>query len=74
MRRRAFGLVLLVAVVSLAERAVAAPPHPFEVFGLVRFDSGIKAPAFTLADLHGHPVSVSAPAGSAVLVVFWATW
>lgn len=74
MRRRAFGLGLLLALASLAERAIAAPPHPFEVLDLVPFDSGIKAPVFTLPDLQGHPVSISAPTGSAAVVVFWATW
>ena len=74
MRRVPVPSLVLVALLSLPRLAAAAPPDPFEALDLVRFDSGIMAPAFTLPDLGGHRVSVSSPAGSAALVVFWATW
>lgn len=73
--RRAYRLLLtLGALLCLAGRGLASPPDPFEAFGLVRFDSGIGAPDFTLPDLNGKPISVSSPTGSAAIVVFWATW
>jgi hypothetical protein len=74
MRRARPLLLALGALLSLAGRAVAGPGDAFEAFGLVPFDSGIRAPDFTLPDLSGNPVSVSSPAGSAAIVVFWATW
>jgi cytochrome c biogenesis protein CcmG/thiol:disulfide interchange protein DsbE len=33
-----------------------------------------RAPAFTLADLNGHPVSLSDFRGKVVVLDFWATW
>jgi cytochrome oxidase Cu insertion factor (SCO1/SenC/PrrC family) len=32
------------------------------------------APAFTLPDLHGKPVSLSQLRGKVVMLFFWATW
>lgn len=74
MRRLRIAFLLLIALVGLARPGAGAPADPFEALDLVRFDSGIRAPAFTLPDVGGHRVSVSSPAGSAALVVFWATW
>ncbi len=73
--RRAYRLLLtLGTLLYLADGSLAGPSDPFEAFGLVRFESGIRAPDFTLPDLNGKPVSVSSPAGSAAIVIFWATW
>jgi hypothetical protein len=74
MRRVPHALLALTALLSCAGSGLAAPPDPFAAFGLVRFDSGIRAPEFTLPDLKGNPVSISSPAGSAAILVFWATW
>ena len=75
MRRRAgLALLVLAGLLGLAVSGVAGSPDPFEALGLVRFDSGIRAPAFTLPDTSGAPVSLSSPSGSAALVVFWGTW
>ncbi|MGH7391770.1 MAG: hypothetical protein ACREM3_20290 [Candidatus Rokuibacteriota bacterium] len=67
--------LLLVALVRPASAGPAtAPPDPFEAFGLVRFDSAIRAPEFALRDVSGNLVSVSPRSGSADVLVFWATW
>lgn len=75
MRRRA-GLALLAlgGLLGLVVSGVAGSPDPFEALGLVRFDSGIRAPHFTLPDTNGAPVSLSSPSGSTAVVVFWGTW
>jgi hypothetical protein len=65
---------MLGALFCLAGQVLAGPPDPFEALGFTRFDSGIRAPDFTLPDLKGHSVSVSSTAGPAAIVVFWATW
>ncbi len=74
MRRALRLLLMLGTLLYLVSRSLAGSPDPFEVFGLVRFDSGIRAPGFTLPDLNGNQVSVASPAGSAAIVVFWTTW
>ena len=61
---------LLATAAAVAERS----SDPFEALGLVRFESGIKAPDFVLPGLNGHTVSLSTPAGVASILVFWATW
>ncbi len=48
---------------SLPVTAVAAPLKP-----------GQPAPAFSLTDINGQPVSLAGLKGKAVLVTFWATW
>jgi hypothetical protein len=35
---------------------------------------GAPAPAFTLTDLGGRPVSLAAQQGKVVLLYFWTTW
>lgn len=75
MMARAFALLLLgVHLVGITASAVAGSPDPFEALGLIRVDSGIKAPPFTLPDLNGEPVSAHSTNGSATLLVFWGTW
>jgi hypothetical protein len=66
------ALVMLPALAASA--AAGSGPDPFEALGLVRFDSGIRAPGFTLPSLQGGQVAVPSPAGAATLLVFWATW
>lgn len=73
MSRTGLGL-LLAAWLGLGAVSAVAASDPFEAFALARFDSGIRAPAFTLPDLTGRPVSVSASGGPATLIVFWGTW
>ncbi|MBI3634694.1 MAG: hypothetical protein HY216_00575 [Candidatus Rokubacteria bacterium] len=71
MRGAAIGAVLAVIGSILATSATAG--DPFEGLALVRLNSGIKAPAFTLPDLSGRPVTVTAE-GPATILVFWNTW
>ncbi|MBI3454522.1 MAG: hypothetical protein HY002_01870 [Candidatus Rokubacteria bacterium] len=70
MARPLLGLMLL----TLATPGVAGEPGPFESLGLVRFESGIRAPEFTLPGLDGRSVGVPARTGTAAVLVFWATW
>ena len=76
--RRAIALGLAAIGLSwelgVARPAGAGAPEPFEALGLVRLDRGIRAPEFTLPDLGGAPVHVSARGGSATLLMFWGTW
>ncbi|MBI4638651.1 MAG: hypothetical protein HY727_20120 [Candidatus Rokubacteria bacterium] len=72
MRRIVLLLLTLLALPGAA--AAAEAPDPFEALGLVRMDSGIRAPAFSVPDLHGKLVTVSAGPGPATILVFWATW
>jgi len=64
----------VIALLVLATPPAAGSPDPFDVLGLVRFESGIKAPEFTLPGVNGNPVSFPPSNGSASLLVFWATW
>lgn len=73
-RHLRLGLLVLGGLLGLAISGVGGSPDPFETLGLVRFDSGIRAPDFTLPDTSGAPVRLSSPAGSAAVVVFWGTW
>lgn len=66
------GVVLLAGSAWIWRSAVAdvgatsaAPPSPH---------IGFAAPDFTLRDLDGEPVSLSALRGQAVVVNFWASW
>ncbi len=72
---RAFAALLaLGTLLALAPVATAGSPGPFEALGLVRFDSGVRAPAFELPGLDGTPVGISSRDGAATLLVFWGTW
>lgn len=64
----------VIALLGLAAPGTAGSPDSFEALGLVRFESGIRAPDFSLPGLHGAPVSLSSPADTASLLVFWSTW
>ena len=67
MRRSAAGALLVgLALLAACSREAApdrAPPAELQ-----------PAPAFTLQDLMGHPVSLESFRGKTVLVDFWATW
>lgn len=74
MRRLPLLLLTFGTLLGPAGGGLAGSSDPFEAFGLVRFDSGIRAPEFMLPDLEGNSVSIPTPAGSAAILVFWATW
>lgn len=73
MTRTRLLLLTVVGLLAMAAPGAAGSPDPFEVLGLVRFESGINAPDFTLSDLKGKPVSLSFRRSSATLLVFWAS-
>ena len=74
MTRARLLLLAVIALLGLAAPGTAGSLDSFESLGLVRFESDIKAPDFTLPGLTGDPVSLSSRAGSATLLVFWSTW
>jgi hypothetical protein len=69
-RRAALALL---AVLALAPGAGAGSAGPLERLGLVRFDSGIRAPEFALPDLEGRTIRVPGERDSTTLLVFWAS-
>ncbi len=52
----------------------SGPPPATSEPGAAAFGIGLPAPDFTLQDIHGQAVSLSAHRGKAVVVDFWATW
>ncbi len=74
MRAALAGLTSALAVAVLGTLAAAGSPEPFTALGLVRLEGRIRAPAFTLSDLDGRPVGVSATPEAAALLMFWSTW
>lgn len=74
MTRAVILLLTVIGLLGLAAPGVAGSPGPFETLGLLSFESGIKAPDFSLPGLNGNSVRLSSPSGSATLLVFWATW
>jgi peroxiredoxin len=49
---------------------LAVPPAPWEIDEII----GQEAPAFTLNDLEGKPISIKDYKGKVVFINFWATW
>jgi cytochrome oxidase Cu insertion factor (SCO1/SenC/PrrC family) len=74
MTRARLLVLTVIGLLAMAAPGLGGSLDPFEVLGLVSFESGIRAPDFTLRGLKGEPVSLSSSNGSASLVVFWATW
>jgi hypothetical protein len=69
---RRLGIALV--FIGLATAAPGASPDPFAALGLVRFDSRIRAPAFTAPALDGRPAGVTTSADRATILMFWTTW
>jgi cytochrome oxidase Cu insertion factor (SCO1/SenC/PrrC family) len=69
-RRALTGLGLALLLLPLA--AAAAPD--FASMKVQPYASPPPAPAFTLPDLDGKPVSLASLRGKVVLLFYWATW
>ena len=72
--RRAYlvrtAVILASVFCFLSASSAADNPSPYVVEKLV----GKKAPDFTLNDLEGRPLTLSANMGRVVLLFFWASW
>jgi cytochrome c biogenesis protein CcmG/thiol:disulfide interchange protein DsbE len=64
-----FGLAMIAALVWVLASGFGKDPH-----ALPSVLEGRPAPAFSLVDLDGQPVSLSDFAGRPVVLNFWATW
>ena len=64
---------LSVALLLLLPVAAAAAPD-FASMQAQPYESPRPAPAFTLPDLDGKPVSLATLHGKVVLLFYWATW
>lgn len=74
MTRARLFVLTAIGLLTMAGPGPAASPDPLEALGLILFESGIKAPDFTLPDLNGNSVSLLSEARSATLLVFWSSW
>jgi hypothetical protein len=74
MSRALAGLLALGMLLALTPAATAGSPGAFEALGLVRFDSGVRAPEFELSGLDGTRVGIPPRDSTATLLVFWWTW
>jgi len=70
-RRPALAASLVLAL--LLPLAAAAAPD-FAAVQLQPYASPKPAPAFTLPDLEGQPVTLAGLRGKVVLLFYWATW
>jgi hypothetical protein len=75
------GLVVFAALLASTAAGAAALAAPDSVdralwnaVGVVRPPDRAQAPAFTLNDLGGKPVSLGDFRGRLVMLYFWATW
>jgi cytochrome oxidase Cu insertion factor (SCO1/SenC/PrrC family) len=64
----AFAIVLVAAALG------AAAPPDFAAVQIDPYDTPRPAPAFTLPDLDGRPVSLADLRGKVVLLFYWTTW
>lgn len=70
--RRARWLAGLLVLVAAAHTAAAGPD--WDSIGASAYESPKPAPAFSLPDLDGRPVSLADQHGKVTLLFFWATW
>jgi cytochrome oxidase Cu insertion factor (SCO1/SenC/PrrC family) len=69
---RAWWLAGLLVLAAAAHAAAAAPD--WASIGAAPYEPPKTAPAFTLPDLTGKPVTLADQRGKITLLFFWATW
>ncbi len=71
------GIATLLILFLQVGRAASSSQPEFpscNSFGIQRFQEKKEAPAFSLKNLDGKPISLSDFRGKPVLITFWATW
>ena len=68
--------ILLIPFLQVGRAASPSQPEfpSCNSFGVQRFQEKKEAPAFSLKNLDGKPISLSDFKGKPVLITFWATW
>lgn len=69
---RRWWLAALLVLAAAAHAAAAAPD--WASIGAASYEPPKSAPAFTLPDLAGKPVTLADQRGKITLLFFWATW
>jgi len=69
---RAWCLTALLVLAAATHGAAGAPD--WASIGAAPYEPPKPAPAFTLPDLTGKPVTLADQRGKVTLVFFWATW
>ncbi len=65
---------LLIFSLHASSIALAAGVDYLGVLGLEKIEAGVPAPAISLPDLQGKPVTLESLRNKGVMLYFWASW